>query len=154
MVQCNNKMFDPVPDSSYLQDDLLEKVNVVARVRERPAGDRHLFRNVRMYIGPLEFKRRALIDCGGSFNLISQSIIEAHNELAEAKHSSIQKWLISSAGRPKHKKTVRWSSKITYYSAPGINFLTLPLEKSGIMFIATLPRKMVQGKPEVTCLKF
>lgn len=61
---------------------------------------------------------------------------EAHNELAEAKHSSIQKWidtlsvcrdhkLISTAGRPKIKKTVRWSSKITYYSAPGIDSFTL-----------------------------
>ena len=31
-----------------------------------------------MYTGSLEFKRRALIDCGSLFNLISQSIIERY----------------------------------------------------------------------------
>ena len=51
-------------------------MNVVARIRKCPAGDRHLFRIVKMYTGRLEFKHRALIDRGCPLNLISQSIIE------------------------------------------------------------------------------
>ena len=74
-----------------LQDNLLEKVDVVARICNRPANDCHLFQNVRMYTRSLEFNCRALIDCGCLFNLISQSIIKrygipgSNNDVPSAK---------------------------------------------------------------------
>ena len=75
----------PVDDASTslanitLQDSLLKKVDVVARVCNCLANDCHLFQNVWMYTGLLKFKRRTLIDCQCPFNLISQSIIKHYS---------------------------------------------------------------------------